>query len=225
MNRSAARTFLAALAVLALTAVGTVGAQADPARSSFSCGHPTGDDEARAGYFRDLCRAVLVAVHGSGAAPDPVPLMAEDAAAALDRGEVPLVYALPFELRADAGYVLGPVVWIGNDGRWAAAHAPGRPRAGELGAWLFHALVQAEAWGVDRAVLEGGLDGDVGERFLAYEARLVEQLDLPADALRTTIAAVGHHGEIRDRWFDVEAGPNRPVELGGQLYAPPVSPE
>lgn len=224
MYQRATHAFLAALVVLACAAPGAARAQEAAPEPPLACGHVT-DDEARSGYFRDLCRAVLVGVYGRDAAPDPSALTAEEAAAALADAEIPLVYALPFELRADSGYNLGPVVWIGDDARWAAAHAEDRPRAADLGAWLFHALVQAEAWGVDRAAIEAGLDGEVGERFLAYEARLVGQLDLPPDALRTMIAAVGHHGEIRDRWFEAEPGPNRPVELGGQLYAPPVSPE
>lgn len=188
----------------------------------FACGVAAVGAEAEA-YFLDLCRAMAVAVHGDDEALAARVMSADEAAGALAAHEIPIVVGLPYELRADVAVGFGPVVLIRDDARYALAHAPGSQREGDLAAWLFFALVQAEAHGVDSAALDEGLPGDTRDMFLAYEQRLTSQLVLDENAIRRMVASVGSHGEIYARHFAGEAGPNRPVELGGQLYAPPVS--
>lgn len=196
-------------------------AHAQPTAEAPRCGVVAGD-AAREGYFRDLCRAVAAAL-GAGVEPSEEPsFSAEEARRAVAAGRVPVVFALPYRLSDEAGLTYGPVVLIEEEARWALVHRDEEERVGEVATWLFHALVQAEAWGVDALALEEGLAPDVRERFGLYEARLAAQLGLPDDALRNAIARVGHHGEIWRRWFDGDPGPNQPAELGGQLFAPPV---
>lgn len=195
--------------------------QREPSTDAPPCGWVDPGD-ARAGYFRDLCRAVGVATAGSGDASATRRLEPGKAAEALGSAEIAIAFALPLTMEAPSRAVFGPVVWIGEDARWAVAHSAGAQRTGDLAAWLFYALVQAEAWRIDAAAVEAGLAGPDGERFLAYEETLTRQLGLPGDALRRMIAAVGHHGEIWSRHFGADPGPNRPAEHGGQLYAPPV---
>jgi hypothetical protein len=166
---------------------------------------------------------MAVAIHGDEASLDARVLSVEEAARAVSEHEVPIAIGMPYELRTDVDVIFGPVVLIREDARYALAHAPGSQAAGDVAAWLFFALVQAEASGIDSAALEAGLEGDRRDVFLAYEERLTSQLGLDEDAIRRMIAAVGHHGEIYARWLGDEPGPNQPVELGGQLYAPPVS--
>ena len=181
------------------------------------------DGTDRANYFRDLCRALAIAVQGDKDALELAPVEATGIGRALAPGAHLVAVGVPVELRAEPDLRLGPVVLIGDSERWALAHPPGADEAGDTAAWVFHALVQAEAFGVDADALATGLPEATRERFLRYEARLAGQLRLAPDFLRRTIAELGHHGEIWTRHFGGDPGPNRPVELGGRLFAPPVS--
>lgn len=185
------------------------------------------DGTARAAYFRDLCRALAVAMRGNGAALDVMGMSASAARTALAEGRVTVAFGMPSELRGGEGVRLGPPVLIGPDGRWGLAHGADANEAAEVAGWVFHALVEAAARGVDAAAVGGlassGAVGSNGMIFLRYESRLAVQLGLAEDFLRRTVAAVGNQGEIWSRHFGGDPGPNRPVELGGQLYAPPVS--
>lgn len=213
-------------ACLTLFAFGISAAQAQDTAEApsppFVCGVVSVSADAE-GYFHDLCRAMAVAIHGDEGSLDARILSIEEARRAVSEHEVPIAIGMPYELRTDVDVVFGPVVLIRENARYAIAHAPGSQRAGDVAAWLFFALVQAEASEVDSAALEAGLEGDRRDVFSAYEDRLTSQLGLDDDAVRRMIEAAGHHGEIYVRWLGEDPGPNRPVELGGQLYAPPVS--
>lgn len=173
-------------------------------------------------YYSDLCGAFVSALEPDDPHVDLTSIGSDHALRELLDGSVQLAVGLAWEGTGDAPVRHGPVVLVMPFGRFGLAAHESEERLLETASWLFHALVQAEAWEIDRAAVSAGLPGAAGERFRAYEATLVAQLGLDDDALRRMIADFGHHGEIWSRHFDGEPGPNRPVEFGGLLYAPPV---
>lgn len=98
-------------------------------------------------------------------------------------GSIELAVGLAWEETGDAPVRHGPVVLVMPFGRFGLAAPAGEDRLLETASWLFHALVQAEAWGIDRTAVSAGLPGAAGARFRAYEATLVAQLGLDDDAL------------------------------------------
>ena len=234
-----AHVWAIAALLAAVLASGSAAAQHDSAkeleRSAFepplACGVVAGPADL-SDYASDLCRAVALALHDSTDTLAPMPLAPAEAREALSSADVLVAFGLPYELRPDPLVRFGPVVLIAEDARYAFAYAVGHEQLGEAAGWIFHALVQAEAWGFDQEAAARALDPErpaaeeppdsPHARFLRYEARLTDQLGLRGDALRTAIAELGHHGELYQRAFGDEPGANRPVELGGLLFAPPV---
>ncbi|MGF7175149.1 amino acid ABC transporter substrate-binding protein [Azospirillum doebereinerae] len=97
----------------------------------------------------------------------------------------------------------------------------------DIGRWVIHATILAEAKGVSAAdVLAGRLPDDSElHRMLGHAGNAAKTLGLPDDWALQVLAQVGNYGEIFDRNlgepYGMERGLNRPWLRGGMLYAPP----
>ena len=222
------RWLAAALVALAL-ATGAVAAQsdADPVghadAARLACGIVDTETTESNAYYVDLCAAFSYAL---GVSDLHVTIGTDERVLeGLAAGTVDVALGLPWEGTGAAPVRHGPVVLITPSGRFGIAAPRGNDRLLETVSWLFHALVEAEARGIDRAAVRSELQGvpdATAQGFRDYERRLTEQLELDPWALREMLLFRGHHGEIYRAWFDDGADVNRPVELGGQLFAPPV---
>ena len=192
------------------------------------------EDGGLAGFYTGFCRALAVAVLGDDEAVLYIPLSTAERFDALRRGEVDIVVgSLTVTSGREAEVDFGPVVFHEGAQHYAPALREGDDAWRDVVSWVIYALMQAEEWGVtSQNVAEvGGATGNVPtlQRFLGFEAALVENLGLEPTALRRTLEEVGNYGELYERHLGAASsltlprGPNRPWTEGGLLYAPPFS--
>lgn len=97
----------------------------------------------------------------------------------------------------------------------------------DIGRWVIHATILAEAKGITAADVQAGRVPDDPElhRMLGHAGAVAKTLGLPDDWALQVLAQVGNYGEIFDRNlgepFGMERGLNRPWVRGGMLYSPP----
>ena len=211
-----------ALAVGVAAAQAGSGTAATPAESGLSCGVvDVRPDLLR--YYSELCGAFSVALNLP--AHEVYATDSDRVLRALLAGSVDIALGLLWEGARDAPIRHGPVVLIEPQARYGIAARQGDDELLETVSWLFYALVEAEALGIGRAAARSDLDSvpdSTARRFRTYQERLTDQLDLAPDALLRMLAWTGHHGDLYDEAFGEPSEVNRPVEFGGQLYAPPV---
>ncbi|MBP2232076.1 general L-amino acid transport system substrate-binding protein [Azospirillum agricola] len=97
----------------------------------------------------------------------------------------------------------------------------------DIGRWVIHATILAEARGVTAADVQAGRMPDDPElhRMLGHGGNAAKALGLPDDWALQVLVQVGNYGEIFERNlgepYGMERGLNRPWLRGGMLYAPP----
>ena len=187
-------------------------------------------------FAAEFCKAIAVAILGSGEAVTYLPLNNQSQFPSITSGDSDIVVgnvSLSAARDLTLGIEFGPVYFHSAENHYAVVISEGDDDWKEIVSWLIFALIQAEEWGVNSSNIDGPIEGETNlvrrDLFERYEAGLAKQLGLEPNSISRMIKTVGNYGEIYDRHFGSQADVSIPRGLndiwqnGGMLYAPPFS--